>query len=739
MPLIKDGKLVKISEAEITNDIYYIPEDVEIIEYNCFSDISYLKHVVIPDSVVAIEAYAFFECMNLENVKMSENIESIGDNCFENCSNLKRITLPDSITKINYSTFNSCISLTDFHFPSSLTTIYNEAFYNCLKLDNIKFRSNLKHIMSSAFFNNISLKKIELLNKDMVIDDLAFSNCYDLREITVSNDIKSISNTAFFDDSKIKRINIVLPDKILTFDVNYGISPVRNTLYKLNDIFCINQNDKLFLTIDSNGNIKKFSGDNFNKIFYSGLLPNMHYISNILNNKSVTDFDYNIVNVLPCKNDIIKPFYQSKNEWFDLLEKYDFLKQNDLSILFDFCYTLGLFSPREDEKIKAKIFINNFISNPIYLSKLFLLKPFLIENGYNKHFASCFMGFFTSLDKKDEIIESFPDIYMNFDKICELTTMRKIKERTNVHSKINEIKKSDDKYTDNIEYKNLVVREIILSKMIKNKCKSYITFEDYLFYKKNIGYEFSEKNNELNEIKQQLKGNTTENLNKIEKFWEYAKDNVSEENSAFIKVKDNENNKIKYEMLDRLDPLNLVIGDLVNCCSTVNNYIGFNIAKECILNDEVKCIILRNENNEIIGKTTCYFNRKEKYMLLNNFELSDKFMGSTYYLSNEERLRKRKEAISAFTRFIQDEINVLNSLEIQKNGNYAVTKAYVGMRNNDLEKEIEELYIPIIHSNLLENTSFGDRYEGDANSYGHGQCIIYDNDLDIVGGKRQKC
>ena len=738
MPTIRNNELIKINDDEIINDTYYIPENVEIIGDSCFSDNDYLKKIIMPNSVKTVGIYAFNNCSELESVTMSDNIESIGENCFDACTKLKNVTLPN-INKIQENTFFSCINLTNVNMPDNLSTIYRGAFYNCVSLDNVNFGSNVKRIMDDAFFNNISLNKIELLNSDMIIDDMAFSNCYSLSDITVSSSVKYISPSAFFADQSVKRIKIVFPDKALTFNVNYGIDPIMNTIYKTNNIFCINQNDNLFLTIDNNGNIKKYSGENFAKIFYSGLLSKMHYISEVLNKKSINDFDYNIVNVLPLYNDSIKSFYQNKNEWFSLIEKYETLKEEDLSIIFDLCFALGLFSPNEVEKSKASYFINEFLKNDENVESFIMKKPFLLENGYDRHFASTFMNIYNSSLNKKQIINSFADFYKNFYKICDFTTNRKIKDRTKVHGRITQIMKENENYLENQEYKDLIVKEIVLTKMIKNRCKDYLTFDDYIYYIKNSDYEFKENNSELNIIKPYLKGQSRDKLDEIEKFWENAKSSVDESKSAFIKVEDNASSNIKYEMLDSLNPLNLVIGDLVNCCATVNNPVGVYIAKECILNDQVKCIIVKNENNEIIGKTTCYFNKEGRYLLLNNFEVSDKFNGSTSLLRREERLERKTEVLSAFERFIQDEINALNSFEIQNSGTYAVTKAYVGMRNNDLSEEIKELFVPIINTGLLENVSFSDEYEGDANSYSDGQCIIYDNDLNIVGGRRSRC
>jgi hypothetical protein len=725
-----DGVLTAVNDDEIFNGSFTISEDIHIIGAFCFLDNELLKKIYIPDRVKTLGENAFLSCRELETVKMSDSVTKIEYGCFENCIKLENITLSNSLKKLEESTFYGCVNLKSINMPNNLVEIKRAAFFACSCLSNITFNDKLKVIMDDAFYRNSSLKKIDLLNKDMIIENHAFAECINLNDINLSSDIKRISYNAFDEDIFVKRINIIFPNKKLTFNIK-GKNKI--PIYKEEDIFCI-QNGNTITTVDCLGNTKEYTGENYKEIYEVGLFPRLHYISKILNKKNLDDFNISIIKTIPLDNDSIKSFYQNRKEWFNLINENELLKDKNIEMLFIFAFSLGLFSSKEEERKKARDFIKTFMCDIECLNILLASKPFNLDNGYNKYFASIFMKIYNTENKY--VISTFPNFYKNFDKACEFTTYRKIKERTLVHSKITKIKKENENYKESDDYKELAIKEMALSRVIKNGCRDYLTYEDYIYYTCNINYEFKESNKELNNIKEYLMGMKKEKLYELEMFWEDAKKKVDDTKSAFEKVEDKSNKKIKYEILDSLNPINLIIGDIVNCCSTVNNPVGVYISKECVLNDEVRCIIIKNENNEIIGKATCYFNNKEKYILFNNFEMSNKFLASTTLLKKAEKFEKQKEAMAAFVRFIQDEVNTLNSAQIQKDGTLRVTKAYVGMGRNDLSDVIEELFIPITHYDLLENVDFSGEYDGDANYYSFGQAIIYDNDLNIIGGRK---
>ncbi len=72
---------------------------------------SHVKSVVLPKNLKKLDAEAFYNAKNLENVTFNEDLETIGKSAFENCKSLKEIVLPASIKQIERDAFrNSGIS-----------------------------------------------------------------------------------------------------------------------------------------------------------------------------------------------------------------------------------------------------------------------------------------------------------------------------------------------------------------------------------------------------------------------------------------------------------------------------------------------------------------------------------------------------------------------------------------------------------------------------------------------------
>ena len=59
-----------------------------------------LKSVNIPDTVTAIDNYAFYKCSNLVTVRMSESLEYLGYSAFRDCSSLTAIKIPNTFPTI---------------------------------------------------------------------------------------------------------------------------------------------------------------------------------------------------------------------------------------------------------------------------------------------------------------------------------------------------------------------------------------------------------------------------------------------------------------------------------------------------------------------------------------------------------------------------------------------------------------------------------------------------------------
>ncbi len=88
----------------------------------------------IPESVMYIEKYAFYNCKNLTQITISENVTKIWDMAFADCDALTQLTLPKNVNYIGYYAFYDCDSLTDItilnweaEFDGKVTTYTEDA------------------------------------------------------------------------------------------------------------------------------------------------------------------------------------------------------------------------------------------------------------------------------------------------------------------------------------------------------------------------------------------------------------------------------------------------------------------------------------------------------------------------------------------------------------------------------------------------------------------------------------
>jgi hypothetical protein len=107
---------------------------------------SYSGTVIIPSTVtyngitytvISIQNYAFFNCVNLTSATILSSVTSIEASAFSYCVNLASVTIPNSVTSIKNLAFQGCSNLVSVAIPSSVTSIGDDAFYDCSGLTSI--------------------------------------------------------------------------------------------------------------------------------------------------------------------------------------------------------------------------------------------------------------------------------------------------------------------------------------------------------------------------------------------------------------------------------------------------------------------------------------------------------------------------------------------------------------------------------------------------------------------------
>ena len=171
--------------------------------YGLFSE-QYVNTLVIQDNIKVINPGAFANSSNLTKVVLPDTITAIGANAFYS-STLTSIDIPDSVTFIGNNAFRYNL-LTSVVIPDNVTAISPYAFLGN-GLISVKIPDSVKTIGTSAFAQN-NLTSVEIPNSVTTIGDWAFSNNL-ITSLTIDKDsnLKSISSEAFA-NNQLKTVTI---------------------------------------------------------------------------------------------------------------------------------------------------------------------------------------------------------------------------------------------------------------------------------------------------------------------------------------------------------------------------------------------------------------------------------------------------------------------------------------------------------------------------------------------------
>lgn len=201
-----------------------------------------LQSVTIPEGVLKIGNYAFWDCRDLTVLKIPSTVKSIGTNAFVFCniktlsldSNNKDFTLlngilytqdlkylvfcpqqmageiklSDSTEHIGEAAFWRCENIEKVVFPKSLKSIGKSAFSECYKLNDINLPDSLKYIGRFAFSNCLGITKMVIPYSVIELEENAFSYCVNMESIDVGSGIKEIKAWTFEYCEKLNSVKL---------------------------------------------------------------------------------------------------------------------------------------------------------------------------------------------------------------------------------------------------------------------------------------------------------------------------------------------------------------------------------------------------------------------------------------------------------------------------------------------------------------------------------------------------
>ena len=182
----------------------------------------------IPDSVTALDNYAFYYCGNLKEITIPESVTSFGNYAFA-YSGLQSVKLPAGVEKLPGNLFSYCSALTAAVLPEGLTELGKYTFYYCSALEEVTIPENVTVIDNDVFYNCCALKEITIPENVTAINDYAFYNCSSLTEVTVPASVATIGRYAFSGCEKMDVIRILNPE--CAIDDSSSTIPARTAIY----------------------------------------------------------------------------------------------------------------------------------------------------------------------------------------------------------------------------------------------------------------------------------------------------------------------------------------------------------------------------------------------------------------------------------------------------------------------------------------------------------------------------
>lgn len=165
---------------------------------NTFSNMPFLKKVVLPDSVTEIRGQAFKNDISLTIVNIPERLEYLGGGAFYGCTSLVSIEFPDTLTYMGGETFYKAKSLKSVKLSNNLEEIRGDSFEYCTSLESITIPDSVRRIGGHAFYGDSSLHEVKISENSKLneIGSSAFRLCPELYDITLPKGV-DINERAF--------------------------------------------------------------------------------------------------------------------------------------------------------------------------------------------------------------------------------------------------------------------------------------------------------------------------------------------------------------------------------------------------------------------------------------------------------------------------------------------------------------------------------------------------------------
>lgn len=185
-----------------------LPEGVEIIHKNAFTDCKNITGVNFPASLKYIHMFAFVGCDNLSgHLNFNEGLTRIQAFSFASCPNLTTISIPSTMNDIDSFSFCESGLTGDLNIPGTIKNVGSGAFKGCKNLNGtLTLEEGLFYIESDAFYDCKFTGKLVIPKTIKKLGADAFKGC-NFSEVYIPFHMDFNHKQLFGDNSQV---NVIL-------------------------------------------------------------------------------------------------------------------------------------------------------------------------------------------------------------------------------------------------------------------------------------------------------------------------------------------------------------------------------------------------------------------------------------------------------------------------------------------------------------------------------------------------
>ena len=188
-----------------------------------------INNVTLPNSIQSIERNAFSNVDNLEHIDIKEGVASIGRMAFAYCSSLQSLMIPNTVKSIDYGAFYGCTGLDTLIIGAGVEQIGNYAFSGSTDLDIVISYPLIPPVISEAVFANQTYQEAKLCAPASSLpayqDAVGWRNFYQIEGILTLDDALNApgGNIHFIDEGDYPWQIITEGDRIYAKSGNAGV------------------------------------------------------------------------------------------------------------------------------------------------------------------------------------------------------------------------------------------------------------------------------------------------------------------------------------------------------------------------------------------------------------------------------------------------------------------------------------------------------------------------------------